>query len=71
MLFNKTVYEMEHLKQISGKDCLCCSSLTCTHNWSPGYNLNFLINEIKYYKNIKKNLVFKIFIKYIKLKYLI
>ena len=35
------------------------------------YILNNLIDEIKYYKNIKKNLVFKIFTKYIKFKYLI
>ena len=71
LLCCKTIYEMQHLKNISGNECLCCSSLTCSSNWSPGYILTDLIKEIKYYKNIKKNLVFKIFIKYIKRKYLV
>lgn len=71
LLYCRTNYEMINLKKLTTKDCLCCVSLTCTNNWSPGYTLSNLIDEIKYYKNIKKNLVFKIFTKYIKLKYLI
>ena len=50
LLYSKTNYEIINLKKISGKDCLCCTSLTCSINWSPGYILNNLIYEIKYYK---------------------
>ena len=71
LLCTKTMYETINLKKHFDKDCLCCTSITCSVNWSPGNTLCDLINEIKYFKNIKKSLVFKIFIKYIKLKYLI
>jgi len=70
-LFGKTNYEYINLKKNFGIDCLCCESLTCNENWSPKQTLNSIIDEIKHYKKIKKNLVFKIIIDIIKRKYLI
>jgi hypothetical protein len=70
-LFGKTNYEFINLKKNCGIECFCCESLTCSVNWSPKETLNNIINEIKHYKKIKKNLVFKIIIDIIKRKYLI
>jgi hypothetical protein len=70
-LYGKTKYEDIHLKKIAGLTCLCCRSLTCTDNWSPRHTLTNIIDEIKYYKKIKKGLVLKIITDKIKFKYLI
>ena len=70
-LYGKTNYEYINLKKNFGIECLCCESLTCNANWSPKETLNNIINEIKHYKKIKKNLVYKIIIDIIKRKYLI
>jgi len=70
-LCGKTKYEDIHLKKFTGLNCLCCASLTCLDNWSPRHTLTNLIDEIKYYKKIKRDLVFKIITDVIKFKYLI
>lgn len=70
-LFSKTSYEVIHLKKLKGINCICCNSLTCRDNWSPRYTLTDIIDEIKYYKKIKKDLVLKIIMDIIKRKYLI
>jgi hypothetical protein len=71
LLASKTKYEVNNLKKLYNIDCLCCVSLTCTNNWSPREMLHNIIDEIKYYKKIKKVLVFKIIADIIKRKYLI
>ena len=70
-LFGKTKYEIINLKKLNGIDCFCCDSLTCRDNWSPKHTLTNIIDEIKYYKKIKKDLVLRIIIDIIKRKYLI
>jgi len=70
-LFSKTKYEAINLKKLNGIDCLCCVSLTCKDNWSPRHTLTNLIDEIKYYKKIKRDLVFRIIVDIIKRKHLI
>ena len=70
ILANKTNYEITYLKKLTGVDCLCCNSLTCSEKWAPNNNLNDIINEIKYCKKIKRDLVFKILTDKIKEKYL-
>jgi hypothetical protein len=70
-LYGKTKYEDIHLKKFADLNCLCCASLTCLDNWSPRNTLNNIIDEIKYYKKIKRDLVFKIITDVIKFKYLI
>ena len=64
-------YETKNLKDISGYDCLCCQSITCGANWSPGYMLTNIINEINIYKKIKRDILLKMFADKIKRKYLI
>ena len=71
LLISKTTSEINDLKKFKGINCLCCSSLTCKDNWSPAMKLTNIINEIKYYKQIKRDLVYKIIIDIIKKKYLI
>ena len=39
------------LKQLTGTDCLCCSSISCPDNWTVSYTLSKLIYEFK--DNIK------------------
>jgi hypothetical protein len=70
ILVSKTNYEITYLKKLTGIDCLCCNSLTCSEKWAPNNNLNDIINEIKYFKKIKRDLVFKILTDKIKVKYL-
>jgi hypothetical protein len=70
ILTNKTNYEITYLKKLTGVDCLCCNSLTCSEKWAPNNKLNDIINEIKYFKKIKRDLVFKILTDKIKVKYL-
>lgn len=71
LLASKTSYEITYLKKLKGIDCFCCSSLTCSNNWAPSSKLNDIINEIKYFKKMKKDLILKIFADKIKLKYLV
>lgn len=70
-LSNKTKCKISNLKNLTGFDCLCCSSITCRNNWSPCCVLTNIIDEIQHFKKIKKNLVLKIFADKIKYKYLI
>ena len=71
LLISKTSYEIINLKKLKGIDCFCCQSITCQNNWSPGNTLTDIIDEIKYFKKIKKDFVLKIMANKIKLKYLI
>ena len=71
LLISATNYEMQSLKTLTGLDCLCCQSLTCSINWSPGYMLENIMNEINTYKQIKRNIVLKICANKIIRKYLI
>jgi hypothetical protein len=70
ILVSKTNYEITYLKKLTGIDCLCCRSLTCSEKWAPNNKLNDIINEIKYCKKIKRDLVLKIITDKIKDKYL-
>lgn len=70
-LRTKTSYESFHLKNTTGLDCFCCASITCQNNWTPITLICKIIDEIIYYRNIRRNFANKILIKYIKNKYLI
>jgi ubiquitin-protein ligase len=61
----------ENLKKIYKINCLCCSTITCSANWTPAYTTNHLIEEIRTYKSYKRNLLNKLFADKIKVKYLI
>ena len=61
----------EYLKKITNKVCLCCSSLSCKYNWSPGIKLKMFIDELNKIRQLKRNIVYKILAEKIKDKYLI
>jgi ubiquitin-protein ligase len=50
--------ELEMLKKLTNKDCLCCNSCLHREQWGPAITINFMINEIKenliIVENIKK-----------------
>ena len=80
IFFNKKKY-IEHLilstrlikiyKNLTSNHCLCCTSLCCYENWSPGITLDHIIKDIKKNRNIKKMLYIKILCDSIVYKYLI
>ena len=66
----KTTRFNSMLKLLTGTDCLCCKSYTCNYNWSPGYRITHLLEEIEKNKKIKKNIINKLLLDQIKNKYL-
>ena len=60
-----------YLHKVCSFDCLCCNTITCHANWSPGYTINHIILEIRKYQKYKKNMIYKFFLDKIKNKYLI
>jgi hypothetical protein len=61
----------EYLKKFTNKACLCCSSLSCKYNWSPGIKLKMFIDELNKIRQYKRNIVYKILTEKVKDKYLI
>ena len=57
------------LKNISGSDCLCCSSISCLNNWANSYQLIKLIDEFKQNLLIKKKILLIYLLNLIKNKY--
>ena len=62
---------LQILKKIHYKDCLCCSSILCSNNWSPTCTINNIIKEIRKNKSYKRDIMYKIMMNRIKDKYLI
>ena len=61
----------QHLTTFTKKICLCCSSLACKYNWSPGVKLKMFIDELDKIRQYKRNIVHKILADKVKDKYLI
>lgn len=61
----------ELLKKFVNKTCLCCSSLACKYNWSPGVKLKMFIDELNKLRQYKRNIVYKILADQVKDKHLI
>ena len=61
----------KQLDMFNIKECLCCTSLTCTDNWSPTSTINKLLSEIILNLSYKEKYVMNIIIEVIKRKYLI
>ena len=59
----------EYLVKYYGHECLCCSSIMCPNNWTPMTNTAFIINEIFNTIQIKKEILLRILLNTIKLKY--
>ena len=60
-----------YLQKLFDKNCLCCASLDCKYNWSPGVNLSIMINDVNKMRRYKRCVVHAILIDKIKDKYLI
>jgi hypothetical protein len=60
-----------YLQKITNKNCLCCYSLDCKNNWSPGVTLKLIITDINKNINYKKMIIIAILIDQLKEKYLI
>jgi hypothetical protein len=58
------------LKKITGKECLCCFSLMCSHIWNNQKTLLLVIEEIEKIALIKRQIVEKIIGDLIKKKFL-
>jgi hypothetical protein len=61
----------KYLQKITNKNCLCCYSLDCKNNWSPGVTLKLIITDINKNRNYKKMIIIAILIDQLKEKYLI
>jgi hypothetical protein len=61
----------DHLKKITNKTCLCCSSLCCKYNWSPAIKLKMFIDELNKIQRYKRIIAYKILCDQIKDNYLI
>jgi len=61
----------ENLRKIHKINCLCCSTITCSVNWTPAFTTNDIIEEIRKFKGYKRNLINKLLADKIKFKYLV
>lgn len=52
-------------------DCFCCESILCGNNWTPHYQLTNILSESYKFKNICREIAYRIIINAIKLKYLV
>ena len=59
------------LQYINGKKCLCCSSITLKHNWSPAMTIKRVLKEIDENRLLKCRIVWKLLADKIKDTYLI
>ena len=49
-----------YLKNYTGTDCMCCSSLVCPDNWTPATRITSIINEVEFNIHLKYNILFHI-----------
>jgi hypothetical protein len=62
---------LQTLKKVTSKDCLCCSSFHCNDNWGPGNTLIHIIDEIRRIKQQKRAVINKLLADKIKARHLI
>lgn len=53
------------LKELDGRECLCCSSILCENNWGPARRLWELVDEGDEIINIKKKIFYVFYARYI------
>jgi len=66
-----TIPFLNILKKITGKKCLCCTSIFCRDYWSPTFTIEKIFKEIKEIKKIKQNIIYKFYADKIIDKYLL
>lgn len=64
-------YNLNLVKLMSGLRCLCCDNILSRDKWNPGYTIDKIVDEINLFRTYKKNVIYSIMIKKIKLKYLL
>lgn len=52
-------------------DCFCCETILCGNNWTPHYQITNILTEVDKFKNICREIAYRIIINAIKLKYLV
>jgi ubiquitin-protein ligase len=67
--YNKFFFDI--FKKITGKTCLCCSSYTCTSNWTPAITMEKIIHEIYDFRKYRRDIINKLLADKIKFKYLV
>ena len=67
----KTRHFTNILKKITGFSCLCCHSYLCGENWTPTITIEKFINEIRFFRKNRRNIVNKYYADLIKDKYLV
>jgi len=68
------IYTPEFLdifKKMTGKQCLCCTSILSGEYWSPTFTIEKIFKEIKETNQIKKNIIYKFYADKIINKYLL
>jgi ubiquitin-protein ligase len=63
--------DLQLFKQVSGLECLCCTSITCRGNWSPGYMMTHIIDEVRTIRKYRRNMIYKIIADKIKARHLV
>ncbi len=63
--------DLELFKRVSGLNCLCCTSITCSGRWSPGYMMRHVIDEVNKIRKYRRNMIYKIITDKIKTRYLV
>jgi ubiquitin-protein ligase len=59
------------LKLLKGYDCFCCNSqVICSNRWKPQNRLINIVEEIRTFRQDRKDIIYKIMIDKIKKKYL-
>lgn len=61
----------ESLKKYTGIQCFCCETILCSNNWKPGFTIIHIIDDINKYKNARLQVIHRLIIDIIKIKYLI
>jgi len=61
----------ETLRSINGNQCLCCSSITIKHNWSPAMTIKHVLKEVDEKRILKCRIIWKLLADKIKDTYLI
>ena len=68
---NITKMGTDIFRKVTGQRCFCCSSFNCGDNWKPGITLEKIIEEIRFIKRKKRDVVNKLMADKIKARYLV
>ena len=61
----------EVLYKYSGISCFCCETILCWSNWTPHYKIISILNEVGRFKQICREIAYRIMIDVIKRKHLV